>query len=238
MEVYYTMSICTVSKNTGLTQEAIMFLEEISVQWRGQGCLLGRDGLAHYVFEPKAEIASEEEMKQAYEKVESLYRRLLDLNKIFEVAKFVHQSRNQFILRTLDQFYKRFEALERETKKLKEAVAVAIEANERNYQRIKVLEGLEQRFEQLDTLIKAVSKEDPGGPNKREEPDPLAGIKGRVSRRLLLSLRNAFLYDHISKPIEELTDSELLKIRNFGEKSLAEFRSIIPSPSYKEEVEQ
>lgn len=54
----------------------------------------------------------------------------------------------------------------------------------------------------------------------------------RLSTWVALALNRAYYEGYIKKPINELTDSELLRIRNFGPKALAEVRKLVPCPSH------
>ncbi len=57
-----------------------------------------------------------------------------------------------------------------------------------------------------------------------------AKIRGKVPSRVELLVFRGYLYNHFQKPLELLSDKELLSTAGFGPISLAAFRSVIPHP--------
>jgi hypothetical protein len=48
--------------------------------------------------------------------------------------------------------------------------------------------------------------------------------------RVRLAIERAYYMKVVDKPVEQLTDREILNIRNIGPKALAEIRKLLPSP--------
>lgn len=55
----------------------------------------------------------------------------------------------------------------------------------------------------------------------------LEKIRGKVSHRAFNAIHRAYKGYWLSKPLEELTDRDLLKVRGLGQMSLAEIREVI-----------
>lgn len=57
-----------------------------------------------------------------------------------------------------------------------------------------------------------------------------AKLEGKVSIRIYLLLLRCYLYGDLTKPIEQVTDEELLSYYGVGPKTLAEIRKVVPAP--------
>jgi len=57
-----------------------------------------------------------------------------------------------------------------------------------------------------------------------------AKLEGRVSERIKLLIARQYLWGEYTKPLEELTDQELLAVAYVGPKTVAEIRKVIPAP--------
>lgn len=55
-------------------------------------------------------------------------------------------------------------------------------------------------------------------------------LDGKASRRVIFLMARAYLYGDLEKPLDELTDEELLAEPFVGPKTVAEIRAAIPSP--------
>ncbi len=55
-------------------------------------------------------------------------------------------------------------------------------------------------------------------------------LDGKVSSRVILLIARAYLYGDLVKPLDELTDEELLAEPWVGPKTVEEIRAVIPSP--------
>jgi len=59
----------------------------------------------------------------------------------------------------------------------------------------------------------------------KQEQDKL---RGKVSQRVFYAIGRAYAGYRLAKPLEELKDRDLYRIRGIGKKSLAEIRRVIP----------
>lgn len=71
----------------------------------------------------------------------------------------------------------------------------------------------------------------PGPKKRRFIEEQRAKVRGKVSRRLELVIGRGYLYGHIKKPLELLSDKELLKIPGLGAISLYDLRRVVPRPA-------
>ena len=55
-------------------------------------------------------------------------------------------------------------------------------------------------------------------------------LQGRVSNRVAIFMARQYLWAKIEKPLEDLTDAQLLDLEGLGPKTLAEIREVIPAP--------
>ena len=53
---------------------------------------------------------------------------------------------------------------------------------------------------------------------------------GKISNRARMVLAREYLYGYLEKPLEELTDTELLGSKFIGPKTVAELRIVVPAP--------
>ncbi|MBA7566829.1 hypothetical protein ES708_08527 [subsurface metagenome] len=66
---------------------------------------------------------------------------------------------------------------------------------------------------------------------RRERADKVhALLDGKASNPVVLLMARAYLYGHLEKPLDELTDEELLAEPLVGPKTVEAIRAIIPSP--------
>jgi len=66
---------------------------------------------------------------------------------------------------------------------------------------------------------------------RRERADKIhALLDGKASSRAVLLIARAYLYGDLVKPLDELTDEELLAQPWVGPKTVEEIRAVIPSP--------
>ncbi len=55
-------------------------------------------------------------------------------------------------------------------------------------------------------------------------------LDGKISNRACMLIAREYLYGYQEKPLEELTDAELLGTKFIGPKTVAELRTVVPSP--------
>ncbi len=55
-------------------------------------------------------------------------------------------------------------------------------------------------------------------------------LDGKISNRASMLISREYLYGFQEKPIEELTDAELLGTMGIGPKTVAELRTVVPAP--------
>jgi len=55
-------------------------------------------------------------------------------------------------------------------------------------------------------------------------------LDGKASNRVVFLMARAYLYGNLVKPLDELTDEELLAEPLVGPKTVEEIRTVIPSP--------
>jgi len=66
---------------------------------------------------------------------------------------------------------------------------------------------------------------------RRKRSDKVhALLDGKASSRVILLIARAYLYGDLVKPLDELTDEELLAGPWVGPKTVEEIRAVIPSP--------
>ena len=73
--------------------------------------------------------------------------------------------------------------------------------------------------------------EDPKWEASRKRADRVKGIlEGKVSNRVCMLITREYLWGFQEKPLEELTDAELLGSKFIGPKTVAELRTVVPAP--------
>jgi hypothetical protein len=73
--------------------------------------------------------------------------------------------------------------------------------------------------------------EDKEGAARRKRADRINEILGgKISNRARMLLSREYLYGFQEKPIEDLTDTELLASKFIGPKTVAELRTVVPAP--------
>ncbi|MBA7711956.1 hypothetical protein ES703_120924 [subsurface metagenome] len=73
--------------------------------------------------------------------------------------------------------------------------------------------------------------EDPKWAASRKRADRVNEIlDGKVSNRARMLITREYLYGWQEKPLEELTDAELLGTKFIGPKTVAELRTVVPAP--------
>ncbi len=55
-------------------------------------------------------------------------------------------------------------------------------------------------------------------------------LDGKISNRARMLIAREYLYGFQEKPLEDLTDAELLGCKFIGPKTVAELRTVIPAP--------
>jgi len=66
---------------------------------------------------------------------------------------------------------------------------------------------------------------------RRERADKVhALLNGKATDRAVFLIARAYLYGDLVKPLDELTDKELLAEPFVGPKTVEEIRAVIPSP--------
>jgi len=55
-------------------------------------------------------------------------------------------------------------------------------------------------------------------------------LDGRASRRVVLLITREYIWFGLEKPLDELTDKELLARKFVGPKTVEEIRTVIPAP--------
>jgi len=55
-------------------------------------------------------------------------------------------------------------------------------------------------------------------------------LAGKVSNRARMLITREYLWGFQEKPLEELTDAELLGAKFIGPKTVAELRTVVPAP--------
>lgn len=55
-------------------------------------------------------------------------------------------------------------------------------------------------------------------------------LGGKISDRARMLIAREYLYGMQEKPLEELTDAELLDTKFIGPKTIAELRTVVPAP--------
>jgi len=69
---------------------------------------------------------------------------------------------------------------------------------------------------------------------RRERADKVhALLDGKVSSRAVLLIAREYLWFGLEKPLDELTDKELLARKFVGPKTVEEIRAVIPSPGQR-----
>ncbi|KKM17728.1 hypothetical protein LCGC14_1672920 [marine sediment metagenome] len=69
---------------------------------------------------------------------------------------------------------------------------------------------------------------------RRKRSDKVhAMLDGKASNRVILLIARAYLYGDLVKPLDELTDEELLAEPWVGVRTVKEIRAVIPSPGSK-----
>ena len=69
---------------------------------------------------------------------------------------------------------------------------------------------------------------------RRERADKVhALLDGKVSSRVVLLMAREYLWFGLQKPLDELTDKELLARKFVGPKTVEEIRAVISSPSQR-----
>lgn len=59
-------------------------------------------------------------------------------------------------------------------------------------------------------------------------------LDGKVSDRACMLITREYLWGWQEKPLEELTDAELLGTKFIGPKTVAELRTVVPAPTFKQ----
>ena len=59
-------------------------------------------------------------------------------------------------------------------------------------------------------------------------------LDGRATNRAVFLMARAYLYGDLVKPLDELTDKELLAEPLVGPKTVEEIRAVIPSPAQRD----
>ncbi|MBA7620569.1 hypothetical protein ES703_27921 [subsurface metagenome] len=73
--------------------------------------------------------------------------------------------------------------------------------------------------------------EDPKWEASRKRADRVKEIlEGKVSNRVCMLITREYLWGFQEKPLEELTDAELLGSKFIGPKTVAELRTVVPAP--------
>ncbi|MBA7593202.1 hypothetical protein ES703_00120 [subsurface metagenome] len=76
-----------------------------------------------------------------------------------------------------------------------------------------------------------VNMEDQKWKARRRRTDRVHEIlDGKISNRACMLIAREYLYGYQEKPLEELTDAELLGTKFIGPKTVAELRTVVPSP--------
>ena len=69
---------------------------------------------------------------------------------------------------------------------------------------------------------------------RRERMDKVhALLEGKVPNRVFFLMGRAYLWGMLEKPLEELTDEEILAVKFVGPQTVFAIRAVIPSPEGK-----
>lgn len=216
---------CTISRQLDIEGLEWQMLMKMGSLWASHGCSMDSPGCYKYTFDCKEEMPSPQELKEANELLDKVGLRLLDLSRIITVAKFV--IREEFPpsrIITVAKVVMRDE-IERQERRLEEKVSKMQELLEA----VQMKENLTRAdfLNEVTRLSKRISDLDPKHLRVRDLRNK---IRGKFSIRVERALLRTEDSNIAEKPIEELTDDELLSIRNIGRKALGEIRQVFPAP--------